>query len=106
MCQRKNAREYWWSMGQRRCHCGRQLVWSGLGKNRATIEHIIPKSKGGTLALKNTLIVCRDCNQKRGTKDFTCWTAGSRFPKKEWLHKKHKEAIAYYEDSTSRHRDH
>lgn len=31
----------------------------------ATIEHLVPKSQGGTIALYNTAISCFECNNKR-----------------------------------------
>ncbi len=97
--QKNRAKAYWYLLGQRRCHCGRQLVWAGEGKNRATLDHLVPKSKGGTWHLKNILIVCQECNSKRGNKDFSGWVTGNRFPKHEWLVNKHKEAKKLYEDS-------
>lgn len=37
------------------------------GKKRATFDHIIPKSHGGTNQMLNGVCACRNCNQKRGT---------------------------------------
>lgn len=45
--------------------CGKELK-----KADATIEHIIPKSKGGTYKANNLTITCWQCNNKRGNKDF------------------------------------
>ena len=62
-------------------HNGR-CVYCG---NKATeIEHIIPKSKGGTNSVHNLVIACRKCNELKGTlglkefsklvgKDFSCF---------------------------------
>lgn len=34
----------------------------------ATIDHYIPKSKGGTHEWKNVVLACAKCNQKKGSK--------------------------------------
>lgn len=40
-------------------------------KNRiATIEHILPKSKGGQNSKKNYTLSCYSCNSHRGNRDF------------------------------------
>lgn len=39
-------------------------------KNRATWEHIIPVSKGGTGIKKNLSLSCSECNTLRGTYNF------------------------------------
>lgn len=33
----------------------------------ATIDHITPKSKGGSYALENLVAACRPCNQEKGS---------------------------------------
>jgi 5-methylcytosine-specific restriction endonuclease McrA len=33
---------------------------------RATLDHIVPKSKGGLNCVDNFQITCRDCNTRRG----------------------------------------
>lgn len=44
-------------------YCGAKL-----GKNEITIDHVIPKSKGGKTTYQNCVICCRDCNNKKGNK--------------------------------------
>ena len=87
MCNRKNAIKIrYYNLGHKRCHyCCRQLNYKSGHKNSATVEHIIPKSKGGTLAQANTLVICSECNRKRGHKDFLSFVSGSRFPRLGWL---------------------
>lgn len=45
--------------------CGESLVWW-----KATIDHIIPRSKGGTDAEWNLQAVHHDCNGRRGNADL------------------------------------
>ena len=94
MCNQKDrAISYWYNMGQRRCICGRQLVWAGDNKNRATIDHIVPKSLGGTKRLTNLLIVCQDCNGKRGSEKLSVWAKKQNIPKLRWIREKEKLAM-------------
>ena len=37
-------------------------------ETRMTVDHIIPKSKGGKNHSKNCQILCFECNQKKGNK--------------------------------------
>lgn len=34
-----------------------------------TLDHIVPKSAGGTIGNDNTVAACAKCNQERGTED-------------------------------------
>lgn len=58
--------------------CNRQLLFDD-----ATIDHIIPHSKGGSTELNNGRIVYRRCNQARSNKEVFNW-------KKECIHLKGK----------------
>lgn len=56
---------------QRRCcFCQRML-----NRCEATLEHIIPLSKGGNWHITNLDISCKKCNQKRGNLDFNLFTS-------------------------------
>ena len=46
-------------------YCGRNPVEDGV---KLEVDHIIPKSKGGTDEERNLVTACRDCNQ--GKKDL------------------------------------
>ena len=51
----------------RHCHwCGVEMSLHPLDKNFATIEHIIPLSRGGLDNRNNMTLACITCNQKRG----------------------------------------
>jgi 5-methylcytosine-specific restriction endonuclease McrA len=49
-------------------HCRRWLTISAAGEpiSRATIEHILPRSHGGTNSLENLAIACARCNHDKG----------------------------------------
>lgn len=46
------------------CICGKPL------QGKKTIEHIIPKSKGGKNNIKNLSVSHRKCNEERGNKTW------------------------------------
>jgi len=55
----KKLREYIFSKNSYKCvYCG---------KKGQEIEHIVPKSKGGTNSIYNLTLSCRECNIKKGT---------------------------------------
>lgn len=47
--------------GRKCCYCGKENV-------PLEVEHIIPKSRGGTDRIDNLCLACRDCNQRKGNK--------------------------------------
>lgn len=52
-----------------RCIFCRRRLWiqlDGQPISRATIEHIVPRSKGGTDALENLALACSGCNHEKG----------------------------------------
>jgi 5-methylcytosine-specific restriction endonuclease McrA len=42
-----------------------QICYEKLPKDQFTIEHIFPKSKGGTRDIENISLSCNSCNQKK-----------------------------------------
>ena len=49
------------------------VITSSLAKtaefgNNRTMDHIVPKSRGGKSTWKNTVTCCRKCNSKKGSK--------------------------------------
>ena len=66
-----------------RCHyCGvqchsRDPLRAGYG----TVDHVVPKSKGGTGLMENLVLACRGCNQRKaamGAEEFQKQMKGSR----------------------------
>lgn len=44
--------------------------WCPLTPKRATLDHIIPKAKGGADDYENTVAACIQCNKLKGAR---CW---------------------------------
>jgi 5-methylcytosine-specific restriction endonuclease McrA len=58
------VREYLLEKWERKCtYCSQENV-------PLQIEHIVPKSKGGTNQISNLCLACEKCNQKKGNKDI------------------------------------
>lgn len=47
---------------------GRKCVYCGATNVPLEIDHVIPKSRGGTDRIDNLVIACHECNQKKGNK--------------------------------------
>ena len=51
------------------CYCGvRTTLTRGLYRTSATIDHILPKSKGGSNHPQNLVLACARCNNRRGVR--------------------------------------
>ena len=61
---RKRMRRKLGAMGQLICPCGVTFT----KETPATIDHIIPVSKGGTSQVKNLQLLCYACNFKKDDK--------------------------------------
>jgi hypothetical protein len=75
MCYKKVTLQSAYADGLRRCPiCCVQLVWKPSlpvpQKNLATVDHIIPDSMGGADTSDNMFVMCRQCNNLRGTQCF------------------------------------
>lgn len=50
-------------------YCGRRVATKRKpGCVRMTIDHVIPRSKGGPNTADNLVAACKDCNYKKGNK--------------------------------------
>lgn len=47
---------------------GFKCAYCGNDKEKLTIDHIIPKSRGGKTNFENCIACCRHCNNKKGDK--------------------------------------
>lgn len=59
---------------------------SGIARNRATLEHLLPVSRGGTHTFSNTALACHLCNVSKNSKtvnEWEAWKAGSDYGRKE-----------------------
>lgn len=55
---------------------GRKCVYCGAENTRLEVEHIYPRSKGGSNRVSNLAIACHDCNQKKGSQDIKQFLEG------------------------------
>jgi 5-methylcytosine-specific restriction endonuclease McrA len=51
---------------------GDRCFWSGYKypQEKLTIDHVLPRSKGGSNNLENPRLACRECNRSRGDSLF------------------------------------
>jgi len=54
----------------------RECVYCGAKDTRLEIEHIQPRSKGGSNSITNLTLACHKCNQKKGEKDIKVFLKG------------------------------
>jgi 5-methylcytosine-specific restriction endonuclease McrA len=49
---------------------GPACVWCGreLWRRDLTLEHVVPRSRGGHLTAENAVVACRTCNKRRGSR--------------------------------------
>lgn len=60
-----------WAKAKGRCsYCGKRI-----GVLSCTIDHAIPKCKGGTRAGGNARLACKKCNSAKGCMDYHQWIA-------------------------------
>jgi len=45
---------------------------------RRTLDHIVPKSKGGETAVNNVLVCCDTCNAKKGNDDIEVFVKNNK----------------------------
>lgn len=55
---------------------GRQCAYCGKQDTPLEIEHIQPKSKGGSDRISNLTLACNPCNQKKGAQDVEDFLSG------------------------------
>ena len=50
-------------------YCGRRV------RRSATLDHVLPRSRGGTDAPENVVLACRQCNEAKGARTQLEWAA-------------------------------
>lgn len=59
-----NRREFLYSQQKGRCaYCGQPIP-----KRAATLDHVVPKCRGGGATRENQVVACRRCNCAKGDK--------------------------------------
>lgn len=60
---------------ERENHC---CIYCGIHASKAKmqIEHVVPRSKGGTDSLDNLVLSCRACNEAKGNQDIQTYLKG------------------------------
>ena len=65
--------------GEACCYCGVQMSFvrrrrgDGIAPNRATLEHVLPISRGGAHTFDNTILACHRCNVSKNNKTAEEW---------------------------------
>lgn len=85
------VRQYLLEKWQRKC------AYCGVENIPLEMEHIHPKSKGGTDRISNLTVACHDCNQKKGNQDIQDFLSG----KPDLLHWILKQAKRPLKDATA-----
>lgn len=63
-----------WDQQGGQCHyCTIKMSRRGNEIHRATIDHIRPKSTGGTNEPSNLILCCRACNEAKGNMGLKRW---------------------------------
>lgn len=67
----KNFRKYFFRVRGNACHY--------CGKLATTIDHVVPKAKGGSDEIDNLVPSCYQCNHKKAARDYD-ETTGQKHP--------------------------
>jgi hypothetical protein len=61
-----------WLQADKMCHwCGRATLLSdNVAPNQATVDHRIPRGRGGPDTIENCVSACRQCNEDRNRRDI------------------------------------
>ena len=63
-----------------------KCAYCGDGNN-LTIDHVVPRCKGGTDFTKNVVCCCSDCNQRKGHEPWEEWFLKQEYFSEEKYHK-------------------
>ena len=73
---RKDVKEKWYF----------KCAYCGDGNN-LTMDHVVPRSKGGTDFTKNVVCCCSGCNQRKGHEPWEEWFLKQEYFSEEKYHK-------------------
>lgn len=78
-------REALWEAAEHKCHwCGCLTIFTPkIVPNQATIDHVVPRGKGGSDLKENMVCACLNCNRRRNKEDILGLPEGSLLEKKE-----------------------
>lgn len=62
------------------CWCGCDATHLRGKSNSATVEHVVPRSKGGTDDMDNLAMACERCNTRRGNTEIGVFMSGKGNP--------------------------
>lgn len=71
------------------CYCGVTMDFKvrarseGIARNRASLEHVLPLSRGGTHTFDNAALACHHCNVSKNRKTVEEWKVGGRIGRQE-----------------------
>lgn len=76
MPDRSSTRRRWlWKHRHRKCHyCGQRLVMKVGGRYSLTVDHLVPKSRGGKDRRSNLVACCYACNQAKASRSYIEFT--------------------------------
>lgn len=80
---RKDIFEAW---GHRCAYCGRE--------NPSTLDHVVPRAKGGPTVRNNLVAACADCNLQKSDTDFCMWLRSKDF----WTSEREIKLLAWVND--------
>lgn len=78
--------------GDKCCYCevildfNRRPRSEGISPDRATLEHIVPISRGGSHTFLNSALACHECNVSKNSKtveEWEAWKAGELYGREE-----------------------
>lgn len=78
--RRKNRRKRLRKDHGENCHwCGVAMEFDNVkSPQSATVDHLVPVSRGGSNRVKNTVLACRACNNARGDMPWKVWVRAVR----------------------------
>ncbi len=88
MSKSKHQKKLWiWHRDNWTCHyCGKTVKESVLNvPDKATVDHIIPVSKGGGNRVDNLVTACVQCNSRKGNGEFRPYIKAGRLYGEKYL---------------------